>query len=302
MTALLHVNQLTKTYTSTQAVRGISFAIEPGHCVALLGPNGSGKTTTLKMLAGLIRPTSGTITFDGIKHKDIRPYLGYLPQNPGFHEWMTGYEFLMYIGQLAGLTKSEAKERTVATLQRLGLESAAKRLIRGYSGGMRQRLGICQALIHKPKLLLLDEPVSALDPVGRREILELLSDIRTETTVLYSTHVLHDAEAVSDNVIMLVAGNVVMAGPIKEIRQKNQHPKVEIAAATALEPYHSMLSALPGVEGLDGIGWRVTLVVRDIAQVRASVMRLLVEEQIPVDSVEFGLSTLEDLFMEAVRS
>lgn len=300
--ALLEAENLKKSYGATEAVRGITFSIEPGHCVALLGPNGAGKTTTLKVLAGLINPTSGSIRFDGKTVTDIRPYEGYLPQNPGFHEWMTGQEFLMYVGQLAGLSKTETKERSQATLARLGLESAAKRLIRGYSGGMKQRLGICQAIIHRPRLLILDEPVSALDPVGRREILELLADIRSETTVLYSTHVLHDAEEISDDVMILVAGKIVMAGPLNEVRQRNQHPKIEITAATSLEPFHDALTSLPGVERVDGIGTHVSIVAKDVAKAREEVLQAVVEEHIPVERIEFGQSTLEDLFMEAVKS
>lgn len=231
---LLAVEHLTKSYDKTVAVRDVSVSIKQGRCVALIGPNGAGKTTTLKILAGLIRPTEGTIHFHGEANPDLRFSLRYLPQNPGFHDWMTGREFLIYVGQLAGLSQVEAKERSMAIMGRLGLETAANRSIGGYSGGMKQRLGICQALIHRPQLLILDEPVSALDPVGRREILELLADLRGEATVLYSTHVLHDAEEISSNA-------------------------------------------------------------------REQVLETLLKHHIPIQRLEFGQSTLEDLFMEVVR-
>lgn len=299
---LLEVDQLKKSFGSTEAVRGIQFGIDAGRCVALLGPNGAGKTTTLKMLAGLLVPTSGSIHFDGRDVGDIRPYIGYLPQNPGFHEWMTGREFLVYVGRLAGLTKDQARKRSDTVIAQLGLESASGRAIRGYSGGMKQRLGICQALIHQPRLLILDEPVSALDPVGRRDILQLLATLRSETTVLYSTHVLHDAEEISDDVVFLVDGRVVLSGELEEVRKQHQQPKVEVRASVSLEPYHVVLSNLPGVERITGQGGQISIMARDVSQIRMKLMEFFIEEQLPVERMEFGYSTLEDLFMEAVQA
>lgn len=300
--SLLTVENLAKSYGKTAAVQGISFAVEAGHCVALIGPNGAGKTTTLRMLAGLVEPSSGTIRFDGKVVCDIRSYLGYLPQNPGFHEWMTGLEFLVYVGELAGLPKAQAREKSRELLQRLGIESAGKKFIRGYSGGMKQRLGIAQALIHSPRLLVLDEPVSALDPLGRRNILQLLADLRGDTTILYSTHVLHDAEEVSDDVIIMASGRVVEAGSMGEVRKQHQHPKIDLVASASLDPWLEAIRQLPGVSLVEGVGTRASIAARDIELAREGLLRFVTERHVPVERLEFGQSTLEDLFLEVVSS
>lgn len=298
--ALLEARHLTKTYRDTQAVRDVSFQIEEGHCVALLGPNGAGKTTTLKMLAGLIQPTDGQLLFNGKPAVDIRAEIGYLPQNPGFHEWMSGREFLIYVGQLAGLRPRDAIARTDTMLEQLGLMSAAKRAIRGYSGGMKQRLGICQALIHQPKLLILDEPVSALDPVGRREILKLLADIRKDTTVLYSTHVLHDAEEISDDVLILSAGKLVISGSMAQLRKRHQHVRITLTAETSLESFQGVWLRLNSALRIETEGNQVRLTVTDLTSARNEILQTVITHQIPVVRMEFGSTTLEDLFMEAV--
>lgn len=299
---LLDVQDLTKHYGETEAVRGISFQVEHGRCVALLGQNGAGKTTTLKMLAGLISPTSGVIRYDGPEDRDPRAYLGYLPQNPGFHEWMTGLEFLLYVGRLAGIGKAEVRSRSLELLRQLGLAESANRSIGGYSGGMKQRLGLAQALVHRPKLLILDEPVSALDPIGRRDILELLSNIRRETTILYSTHVLHDAEEISDDVLILVDGKMVIAGPLSEVQRRSQRPKMEITAETSLMPFHRLWASLGSVERIEGSGNHVAILVNDMATARKDILRTVMDHNIPVLRMDFGQSSLEDLFMEMVKS
>lgn len=175
---LLAVRALSKQFAKVSAVKEISFSITAGHCVSLLGPNGAGKTTTLQMLTGLLKPTSGTIAFTINTQGDWRQQIGYLPQYPTFYNWMTGQEFLDYVGKLAHMSTKILKVRSAEMLQLVGLTDAGNRKIGGYSGGMKQRLGIAQALIHSPQLLLLDEPVSALDPLGRREVLDLLNRIK----------------------------------------------------------------------------------------------------------------------------
>lgn len=300
--ALLEVTNLAKSYGSVEAVKGISFHIESGRCVSLLGPNGAGKTTVLKMLAQLISPTSGQIKFDVPHHQDVRSYIGYLPQQPAFHEWMTANEFLEYIGRLSNMQRSEVLTRRDKVLEMVGLKDVARRKIGGFSGGMRQRLGIAQALIHRPRLLIMDEPVSALDPVGRREVLELMGEIRQETTILYSTHVLHDAEEISDDILILVQGQIVVDGDLSGVREQFQQPLVKIQGEVALEPWHSVWAQIPGVQLVTGSGAWVELTVEDLAGARIAILQSLTEQNIPVRSVEFGLTSLEDLFMKVVKS
>ncbi len=176
--ALVEVANLTKSFGSVAAVSNISFTITQGRCTALLGPNGAGKTTTLNILAGLLRSSAGEVAFEGIPFgSDHRGIIGYLPQQVAFPGWMTGFEYLRMVGELFGLSGIKARKRALDLLATLGLEEAGGRRIGGYSGGMNQRLGLAQAMVRHPRLLILDEPVSGLDPVGRRDLLELLKNL-----------------------------------------------------------------------------------------------------------------------------
>src|SRR5699024_2191951 len=211
--ALLTVNNLTKTYDKQRAVHDVSFQFQRGKCIALIGPNGAGKTTILRTLAGLIKPTSGTIHFSQMNsNNDFRSFIGYLPQFPVFYSWMTGKEFLIYSGELALLSKDEATERAKQLLEKVGIAHAKNKRIGNYSGGMKQRLGIAQAIIHQPKLLMMDEPVSSLDPIGRREVLTLMEELKEDMTILFSTHILTDADEVSDELLLLHEGRMVESG------------------------------------------------------------------------------------------
>jgi len=187
---LLTVSDVSKIYDKKPAIKNISFSFESGKCVALIGPNGAGKTTILRILAGLLKPTSGSILFKGLKtNEDIRKVIGYLPQYPHFPGWMTGKEFLVFSGELAYLSKDDATQRAETLMEKMGISDAKNKSIKTYSGGMKQRLGIAQAIIHKPRLLMLDEPVSSLDPIGRREVLTLMEELKENMTILFSTHI-----------------------------------------------------------------------------------------------------------------
>ncbi|WP_020618234.1 ABC transporter ATP-binding protein [Paenibacillus daejeonensis] len=303
--SLVEIKDLNKTYGSKQAVHRLSFGIREGSCVALLGPNGAGKTTTLQMLAGLLAPTSGSIRFNGLPAQaDLRRYIGYLPQQGAYYNWMSGSEFMHYSGQLAGLSKKEAVQRTNDLLDRVGLQEARKRKIGGYSGGMKQRLGLAQALIHQPKLVILDEPVSALDPVGRREVLELLKEIRKEATILFSTHVLHDAEAVSDDVLMIRDGELVLSGTLRDIRNAHRQPVIYIEedVPQALQTWAIEWERLAHVTELsyqDGI---VKLVVEQPDEVKQQLLQQIAQHRIPIRRFELAQTTLEDLFLKVVSS
>ncbi|MBO0991785.1 ABC transporter ATP-binding protein [Bacillus sp. SD088] len=218
---MLTVQQLTKKYKNQLAVDGLSFTIASNQCVALLGPNGSGKTTTLNMLTRLLTPTAGTIQFLG-KANINRHELGYLPQYPAFHPWMTAAEYLHFVGKLSGLSKKKRKQNSGEMLAFVGLEDAKNKRIGGFSGGMKQRLGLAQAMIHEPKLLILDEPVSALDPEGRRDVLNIMQELKKRMAILFSTHVLHDAEQVCDHIIMLKDGRMKWSGSLVDLKHMQQ--------------------------------------------------------------------------------
>ncbi|WP_234410521.1 ABC transporter ATP-binding protein [Caldalkalibacillus mannanilyticus] len=159
--ALLTVEELCKGFGKELAVKEVNFTLEEGECGALLGPNGAGKSTTLKMLTGILKPSKGNIIFDGKQNSDFRKLIGYLPQEPKMHNWMTGREALRFMGQLSHMPKEDLDQRIDELLFLVGIENAANRQVGTYSGGMKQRLGIAQAIIHRPKLVIMDEPVSA---------------------------------------------------------------------------------------------------------------------------------------------
>lgn len=298
---LVKAEELTKHFGKATAVERISFTLPEGRCTALLGPNGAGKTTTLKMLSGLLQPTGGSIRFHGgTAGKDIRSLIGYLPQYPAFYGWMTGREYLEYVGRLAYMTKRDAKDRAAELLQWVGLAEAKNRRIAGYSGGMKQRLGIAQALIHRPRLLILDEPVSALDPIGRREVLELIRHMKLETTILFSTHVLHDAEEVSDDVLIMRAGKIAVSGSLEQLRKQGRQPLVIVEGDGSLEPWGRGLSERLGewIESAEVSGTSARLVVRDMDKAKLALMADLVAHQVPVRKFAASETSLEDLFMK----
>nr|WP_090983473.1 ABC transporter ATP-binding protein [Paenibacillus sp. CF384] len=311
---LVAVEGLSKTFSgATSALQDIDFTLWEGRCTALLGPNGAGKTTTIRILSGLLQPSSGSIRFRDLKPgDDHRPLIGYLPQTPAFHGWMTGDEFLRYAAGLCGLTKREAAARSAELLERVGIADAGRRRIAGYSGGMKQRLGLAQALIHRPKLLILDEPVSALDPIGRREVMQLLGELKRETTILFSTHLLHDAEELCDDVLIMKSGRIVISGAIEDIRAAYREPVMMVEVENTEEARTAFLQLISGVSSsaqffhsvrLQPGGNAVKLHVQhnQIDHARRIVLQQLLDRGIPVTKLEFGSTTLEDLFMKAVQ-
>lgn len=300
--AILEVQQLSKTFGSTHAVKSITFSIEEGRCMTLLGPNGAGKTTTLRMLSGLLTPSQGSIRFAGVTQgEDIRKLIGYLPQYPIFYNWMSGKEYLVYLGQLAMMNKKAAHDRALELLAMFGLADAARRRIGGYSGGMRQRLGLAQAMMHQPKLVILDEPVSALDPIGRREVLDMMRNIKRETTILFSTHVLPDAEEISDDLLIMNGGQIVVAGSMDNVKEQYRQPIIRLRGETSLDPWLPSFTALEGIESVVGNGEYADLQVKDITQGRIALVRFIADRQIPIRKLEVSELSLEDIFMKVVN-
>lgn len=296
------VNGLKKNFQTKQVIKGLDFNLENGKCTALIGPNGAGKTTILRMLSGLIKPTSGSIQFQGEGYdRDIRKYIGYLPQFPVFYEWMTGFEFLQYVGRLAGLAKSVAKKRSEELLNLVGLIEAKNRRIGKYSGGMKQRLGIAQAIIHHPKLVMLDEPVSALDPFGRREVLELLEKLKQDTTILFSTHILNDAEEVCDHILFLHDGEIVESGSMAELQTKHQQAKIVMEFRGNTSRFVDSLTSQDLIESKKIEGNTASLLVKDIDQAKTSFLREIADKNWPLIRFEIGRLSLEDVFLKVVK-
>ena len=209
----LTVNDLTKRYVGKTAVDHISFTLTPG-VTGLLGANGAGKTTLMRLLCGILRPTSGTIKFDGsdVGSEEYRNLLGYLPQDFGYYPEFSGRDFLLYMAALKGLGKAEAKSKTDELLRQVNLTDAADKKVRTYSGGMKQRLGIAQALLNDPKLIILDEPTAGLDPKERVHFRNLIAELGKSSIVLLSTHIVSDVERIADHILMMRGGQIIWDG------------------------------------------------------------------------------------------
>ena len=245
---------LTKHYDKVQAVTDLTLDVPAGSVYGFLGPNGAGKTTVLKILAGLIRPTSGSATVNGVPlaaGEAYRREVGYLAQEPRFYDWMTGRETVAFVASLSPDPSTSDPAWIDRVVAGVGLADAAHRRTGTYSGGMRQRLGIAQALVTRPRVLLLDEPVSALDPIGRREVLDLMSELQGETTVFYSTHILDDVQRVSDRVAILDHGRLVREAPTAELLASFTLDQIRVVLGGAQDSTAFDLAGLPGVQSVE---------------------------------------------------
>ncbi|MDP3984746.1 MAG: ABC transporter ATP-binding protein, partial [Acidimicrobiia bacterium] len=237
-TPTIVARRLTKRYGETTVVNALDLSLQPGEVFGLLGPNGAGKTTTILMLLGLVEPTSGTIEVMGLdpaRHPlEVKRKVGFLPDAVGFYDSMTGRENLRFTARLNQLAAAEGEERIAQLLADVGLTDAADRPAGNYSRGMRQRLGIADALVKTPEILILDEPTTAIDPEGVAEMLALIRDLSENrgVTVLLSSHLLHQVQAVCDRVAIFVEGTVVAQGAPHELAAQNKGPEeVEVQAA-----------------------------------------------------------------------
>jgi ABC-2 type transport system ATP-binding protein len=300
--SLVTITGLTKKFSTNTAVRDLTLVLEKGVCTALLGPNGAGKTTTLSMLAGIMKQTTGKITFSGVVGNDFRKYIGYLPQYPVFYGWMTGKEYLQYVGQLADLSKREAATKADELLELVGIAEAKNRKITGYSGGMKQRLGIAQALINDPQLLILDEPVSALDPIGRREVLTLMKRLKEKTTILFSTHVLHDAEEICDYIYIIKDGQLAINGTLEQLQSEHQQPTIYIEGEVELGEWLEKIKQFPFVsEQVTHNPKTLTLTVTDVETARRELLNFFGSLNVPIRKFELVRTSLEDLFLKVAK-
>jgi ABC-2 type transport system ATP-binding protein len=280
----------------TVAVENLDLDVAPGQIFGLLGPNGAGKTTTLKMILGLIRPERGSVRLFGLPPSDprARARVGFLPENPYFYDYLTAEEFLDFYARLDGLARDERRERVGELLARVGLSGRGRTPLRKFSKGMTQRLGMAQAILAEPDLLILDEPMSGLDPVGRREVRDLILAQRAAgKTVFFSSHILQDAEMICDRVAILVGGRLRFEGALGDVVSRNVL-WYEVAVSGA-KP-----EGLPG-ERVSSSGDETLLRVRDVAEL-AGLLSAVRAAGGQVTSVWPRRDTLEDLFLREVRS
>lgn len=214
----LVLDRVSKQYQNKIAVDRISTTLQPG-VIGLLGENGAGKTTLMRMLCGILKPSSGTITFEGldVSEEMYRDVLGYLPQDFGYYPNFSGRDFLMYIAALKGIEKSAARRKCDELLHTVNLEQVANKKIKTYSGGMKQRLGIAQAVLNNPKILILDEPTAGLDPKERVRFRNLIAELGKDSIVILSTHIVSDVEQIADRILMMKSGQIIFDGCMDQI-------------------------------------------------------------------------------------
>ena len=297
--SFLELNNVSKAFGDNKILDGLSFAVQEHSIFGFVGRNGAGKTTTMKMILGLLAPDSGDIWVQGERvvfgQNQTNRYIGYLPDVPEFYDYMTPMEYLILCGKVTGMSAGDIRQRADELLQMVGLGEVKKR-IRGFSRGMKQRLGIAQALMNRPKLLICDEPTSALDPVGRKEILDILRLVRGETTVLFSTHILSDVERVCDEIAFLHQGNIVLSGSVDEVKRRRKAEGYEIDFFSAGDAGR-FAQAFPG-GCVDGNLGRFS---DKSEQDMLCAMHFLAENEIAVQRMEMLEPTLEDLFLEVTR-
>ena len=296
---------LSKTYGAITALRGLDLVVPTGSIFGLLGPNGAGKTTVLRLLTGLRQPTAGRALIEGgpVGPESARR-IGYLDQDPRYYGWMSGHELLELSGRLYGLSGGALAAGIDRAIEIAGLRDFVRRRIAGYSGGMRQRLGIAQAIVHDPPVLLLDEPVSSLDPAGRHDVLAVLARLRGAATVVVSTHILEDVERVCDHVAILDGGALVVESETGALLERFAAPVYLIELASDDDTAAERVAAL-----LRGRAW-VTDVTRQDGRLRVGtigtsessvqLVAALAEARVGVERLERARPSLEEAFLRLI--
>jgi ABC-2 type transport system ATP-binding protein len=293
---------LAKSYGEVRALRGLDLSVPAGSIFGLLGPNGAGKTTLLRLLTGLRRATAGTARIEGepVGPETARS-IGYLDQDPRFYPWMTGLELLRLSGSLCGLRGSALRAGVDHAIDIAGLAEFVRRRIAGYSGGMRQRLGIAQSIVHDPRILLLDEPVSSLDPEGRHDVLEVLARLRGTSTVVVSTHILGDVERVCDRVAILDHGALIVESEKEALLERYATPVYEVefagADAAAADRVTELIRARPWATSVTRAGSLLRIATSGTDGAGVELFALLANAQYPVERFERSRPSLEDVFL-----
>jgi len=303
---MIQIESLHKHYGAVHALDGLTMTVEPGVVFGFLGPNGAGKTTTLRILTGLARPTSGKVMVAGVDlasdGRTLSHRIGYLSEEPTFYPWLTSWEYLDMLGHLHGLDLTARTSRVKELLELVSLAEAGKRRIGGFSHGMRQRLGLAAALVHKPEVLLLDEPVSALDPSGRKEVLELIERLSGQCTILMSSHILADVERVCNVVGIISRGRMIVQSPREALMDRYAQPVFEAEGedTAAVKRWADTVRQQNWATAVSLDGDRLRVTVSDVKRARRELLASAVTQEIALRRYEEVRPSLEDVFLQLV--
>jgi len=305
----IYCDGLSKFYGEVKALVDLRLSVPYGSIFGFVGRNGAGKTTLMRLLAGLAIPTSGRAWVAGLESTSasrlVRTRFGYLPQDPAFYAWMTAREYLEYVAQIQGLPAPERESQIQSLLALSDLQESANRRIQGFSGGMLQRLGIAQALIGQPPVLLLDEPTSALDPAGRYEVLDMIANLRGKVTVFLSSHILTDIERVCDMLAVLHKGHLILVSGRDELLQQYAVNAVELdfdlsqeGNSTGLNNFETALQGYSWVANTKREGSVLRIMVQDVPLAKRTLIPLLAEYQLSLNRYQWVRPSLEDIFLQ----
>lgn len=303
---MIRVENLTKNYGNHKVLKGINFEVKKGAIYGFLGQNGAGKSTTMNILTGLINYNGGNVIVDGLdmksSRKKIMEKIGYLPEDPKFYPYMNAYEYLRFIGEISGFTQKECDKKTEELLDIVKLKKDGKRRIGGYSRGMKQRLGVATAIYNDPSILFLDEPSSALDPEGRKDILEIIKSLKDNNiTVFLSTHILSDVERVSDEIAILNDGKIVIQGSLDNLMSQYILPVYDLELESPNSQLENKLQTFEWIDRVQVDKNYMSVYVNDQEEAKEQLLKIVADSRAQVLSYNKRKSNLEDIFIRTVN-
>jgi ABC-2 type transport system ATP-binding protein len=305
MTYAVETKELSKQYKTSLAVDGINIAVPKGCCCGFLGRNGAGKTTTIKMLVGLAKPTGGSITIMGQPRRFgycDNSNIGYLPDVPNFYNYMTGAEYLNFCGRLYDMDEKKRKARIDKLLKQVDLYGIRTR-ISGFSRGMKQRLGIAQALMNEPEIIFLDEPASALDPIGRHDVINIIRSLQGETTVFLSTHILSDVEEVCDYAMIIEKGKIVASDTVEQMKEKHvgDAGKIRLYNQSDGDKFIKLMGSQETIKTKDMNNGEYLLSGMPLNELSQHILPLVANANIPIESYQAHVPSMEEIFLEVTK-
>lgn len=304
--AAIEIKNLTKEFGNFKAVNSLNLELAENRVLGFLGPNGAGKTTTLRMLVGLSKPTEGEIKIAGedviFGESKSNRLFGYLPEQPSFYGWMTGGEYLNFVADIFGLNKNTKDKKIEELLSLVDLEDAKNKKIGAYSNGMKQRLGIAQAIINDPKVLIMDEPVSALDPIGRREVLNVISNLKKHMTIMLSTHILSDVDRICDDIAILNKGKLIISSSLEELKTKYASQIIEVELEKDSAEIISRLKKESWAVNVEENNRLIKIWIKDKEVINKNIaLKFFANENVGILDFGLKLPEVEDLFVSILE-